>query len=186
MVEILHFMGEGYGYQIPTAAAERQPSVLADKLWKGVRKRTLEELNPLVLRYAREQGLDGALADKLRSYVGKELLFGVRPEDLVYSETAAPGDTVTAKVTVVEPLGSEILLYVNTEHHQIIVKLRKAPPLRPACNQLKAFINQNSPDATDPENGGVLFGSTVISDVESRTLRSRSIRRTWVRICCTR
>ena len=37
-----------------------------------------------------------------------------------------------------------------------------------AYNEVKAFINQNSADATDPENGGVLFGSTIISDVESR------------------
>ena len=37
-----------------------------------------------------------------------------------------------------------------------------------AYNEVKVFINQNSPDTVDPENGGVLFGTSVISDLESR------------------
>ncbi len=37
-----------------------------------------------------------------------------------------------------------------------------------AYNEVKVFINQNSPDTVDPTEGGVLFGSTVVSDLESR------------------
>ena len=37
-----------------------------------------------------------------------------------------------------------------------------------AYNEVKVFINQNSPDTVDPENGGVLFGTSVVSDLESR------------------
>ena len=37
-----------------------------------------------------------------------------------------------------------------------------------AYNEVKVFINQNSPDTVDPDSGGVLFGSSVISDLESR------------------
>lgn len=37
-----------------------------------------------------------------------------------------------------------------------------------AYNEVKVFINQNSAGAVDPAEGGVLFGSSVISDLESR------------------
>ncbi len=37
-----------------------------------------------------------------------------------------------------------------------------------AYNEVKIFINQNSAGAVDPAEGGVLFGSSVISDLESR------------------
>jgi multiple sugar transport system ATP-binding protein len=49
----------------------------------------------------------------LKAYSGKEIAFGIRPEDL---EVAAPspGATLKAKVTVVEPLGADINLYATT------------------------------------------------------------------------
>ena len=49
---------------------------------------------------------------KLKEYKGKEITFGVRPEDL----TAESGkkNKIKVVVDVVEPLGSEILLYVST------------------------------------------------------------------------
>ena len=53
------------------------------------------------------------LADPLRAAVGKDLLFGVRPEDIVYRETPEKTNDITAKIEVVEPLGSEIHLYIN-------------------------------------------------------------------------
>ncbi len=68
--------------------------------------------------------LSSELADRVRSYAGRDVLFGIRPEDLVYMEKEEPGATITAKVEVVEPLGAEILLYVSTEQHQIIVRVQ--------------------------------------------------------------
>ncbi len=67
--------------------------------------------------------LPAAIAEKVRSSVGRPVLFGIRPEDLVYVEGPREGETFGAKVEVVEPLGSEILLYVSTSRHQIIVKV---------------------------------------------------------------
>lgn len=67
--------------------------------------------------------LDAKLSDSLRSYAGKELLFGVRPEDLAYTENAGEANIITAQVEVVEPLGAEILLYIATKQHQIIVRI---------------------------------------------------------------
>ncbi|HUV07490.1 MAG TPA: sn-glycerol-3-phosphate ABC transporter ATP-binding protein UgpC, partial [Spirochaetia bacterium] len=66
--------------------------------------------------------LSGKWADSLKPYVGKSILFGVRPEDLVYSESAAKENNIKAKVDVIEPLGAEIHLYVSTADHTLIVR----------------------------------------------------------------
>jgi multiple sugar transport system ATP-binding protein len=70
--------------------------------------------------------LSPEMADKVRPYVGKDVLFGIRPEDLVMAEKAEEGLTVSAKAEVVEPLGSEILLYVSTTQHPGIIA--RVPP----------------------------------------------------------
>jgi multiple sugar transport system ATP-binding protein len=62
-------------------------------------------------------------ADVLRNYVGKDAIFGVRPEDLIYTEAPERQNNVSCKVEVVEPLGAEILLYVSTKQHQITVRI---------------------------------------------------------------
>ena len=51
----------------------------------------------------------------LRPYVGKKVIFGIRPEDVRENpnQAPAPGRSVTAKVEVVEPMGSEIYLYLD-------------------------------------------------------------------------
>ena len=67
--------------------------------------------------------LDGEMADTLRSHVDKDVLFGIRPEDLLYDETAAPKNNIKARVEVVEPLGAEIHLYVSTSQNQIIARV---------------------------------------------------------------
>ena len=48
----------------------------------------------------------------LKPYVGKEVFFGIRPEDLPCVEDGSGG--IPAKVTVVEPLGAEIHIYATT------------------------------------------------------------------------
>ncbi len=49
----------------------------------------------------------------------REVLLGVRPEDITIS--ASPGP-VRAKVSVVEPLGDEMIVYVATDYHDLICK----------------------------------------------------------------
>ena len=66
--------------------------------------------------------LVGKNADLLKPYAGKRVLFGVRPEDLIYQEGEAKENNISATVTVVEPLGAEIHLYVSTQSHTLIVR----------------------------------------------------------------
>jgi multiple sugar transport system ATP-binding protein len=77
--------------------------------------------------------------DMLKSllpYEGKEVVFGLRPEDL-YDKlfvTEAPADsTVTASVEVVEPLGSETYLHVKAGRHALIARVNAQA--KPEVNQ---------------------------------------------------
>jgi multiple sugar transport system ATP-binding protein len=92
--------------------------------------------------------LSARLADAVRSYMGKGTLFGIRPEDLVVAEKTVEGETFTAKVEVVEPLGAEILMYVSTTQHPSIIV--RTPPhydfhvgdsvsLKPAMDKIHFF-----------------------------------------------
>lgn len=53
-------------------------------------------------------------AEYLKRYVGKEITFGIRPEDLLYQEKPAAVGNMPLKVTVVEPLGADIHLWLTT------------------------------------------------------------------------
>ncbi len=81
-----------------------------------------EEGNKIVIT---EEGMRVTIDDErkevLKGYVGKELLLGVRPEDLDYA--ASPeANTLEAKVVVIEPLGAETQLHVNTGTHTFTTK----------------------------------------------------------------
>lgn len=70
------------------------------------------------------EGIDVKLSadqkEKLKNYNGKQLILGVRPEDL--SENHSSDNHIDVLVEVVEPLGSETMLHVklNTENRMIV------------------------------------------------------------------
>jgi len=62
----------------------------------------------------------------LRDHVGKEVTFGIRPEDLFdprFSEAAREKAEIAAKVEVVEPMGNEIFLYVSAGETPIVARI---------------------------------------------------------------
>ena len=70
---------------------------------------------------------DPGKADIIRPFVGQEVIFGVRPEDLEYNAAAGDSVAIKANVQVVEPLGAEIHVYVDTGSHVLIA--RTAPTI---------------------------------------------------------
>jgi multiple sugar transport system ATP-binding protein len=64
-----------------------------------------------------------AQAKVLKDYIGKQVVFGIRPEDLDYLEEEKKGLSIKASVGVIEPLGAEIHVYVNTNKHQMIARV---------------------------------------------------------------
>ena len=67
-----------------------------------------------------------AMAGKLAGHAGQAVVFGVRPEDIneaALISSARPDQTVTATVEVVEPMGAEVYIYLNTGAHSFIARV---------------------------------------------------------------
>ena len=67
--------------------------------------------------------LDEKHTSLLKSYVGKSVYFGIRPEDLPVADAAHRGQKFEAKVTVVEPLGAEIHLQATTPTQIMVARI---------------------------------------------------------------
>ena len=76
---------------------------------------TLTEENAFKIKATPEQ------AEHLNKYVGKEIYFGIRPEDMIYSQTEVP-NSLPVKVTVIEPLGADIHLWLTTETQPLVAR----------------------------------------------------------------
>jgi multiple sugar transport system ATP-binding protein len=59
-------------------------------------------------------------------FVGRSVIFGLRPEDIYNPEFAAPGiiaQPVAAKVEVVELMGNEIFVYLKNGEHSFVARI---------------------------------------------------------------
>lgn len=68
-----------------------------------------------------------SLGDQIRPLIGREVDFGIRPEDLYdrlfYNYPVSDGSSVKAVVDVVEPMGSEIYLYLKAGTVDLVVRV---------------------------------------------------------------
>ena len=67
---------------------------------------------------------------KLSKYVNKDVIFGIRPEELTM-EDATGKNIISFNVDIVEPLGNEILVYLNKKDQNIISRFvtKKLPKI---------------------------------------------------------
>jgi multiple sugar transport system ATP-binding protein len=69
--------------------------------------------------------LDG-MYPKIAPYDGQEVVMGIRSEDVydkLFASEASPENTVRATCEVVEPLGSEVFLYLSSGKHNFIARV---------------------------------------------------------------
>ena len=101
--------------------------------------------------------LDVVAATKVASYVGKAVVFGLRPEDLegATAGDADPAHTIKAKVEVVEPMGAEIFLYLNTGNNSFIARL-DAHEQAEVNQVVEMNLNMNKAHFFDPDTGEAL------------------------------
>ena len=74
-------------------------------------------------------GISSKYAEYLRDYVGREVVFGIRPEDIFdprLSESAEEKATIQARVEVVEPMGNEIYLDLTTGKTPFVARIDTA------------------------------------------------------------
>ena len=72
----------------------------------------------------------------LKAYVGKEVWFGVRPEDLKFCEKPAAENNMAVKVVNKEPLGAETHVFVQIQNVKVVARCE--PTVNP---QLGETIN---------------------------------------------
>jgi len=66
------------------------------------------------------------MAARLTGQIGKEVVFGSRPEDIndrLRSSGAEPDQTVTATVEIIEPMGAEMYVHFTTGRHSFVARL---------------------------------------------------------------
>ncbi len=76
--------------------------------------------------------LPGAFYSKMEPYAGRQVIFGVRPEDMAEHDPAAASvnaNTLTARADVVETLGFETFVYLTCGPHAIVARMEA--PERP-------------------------------------------------------
>jgi multiple sugar transport system ATP-binding protein len=67
-------------------------------------------------------------------HLGKDVVFGIRPEDVQDAVTVsnpAPGTTLEIKVEVSEPMGAETLLYLDSGAHSFIARVKPTDRFEP-------------------------------------------------------
>jgi multiple sugar transport system ATP-binding protein len=60
--------------------------------------------------------------EALKKYVGKDLYFGIRPEDLSYRPDTPGANNMPLKIETVEPLGADTNLWLSTENQPLTVR----------------------------------------------------------------
>jgi len=74
--------------------------------------------------------------EKVKSYENKEIIFGIRSEDIydkLFATEASPENTVRATCEVVEPMGAEAYLYLRAGQNSFIARV--SGHVRPGVNQ---------------------------------------------------
>jgi multiple sugar transport system ATP-binding protein len=77
-----------------------------------------------------------AMVKAMTPYAGKEVIFGIRPEDMydkLFVSDAPPENTIKATCEVIEPMGSETYVYLNTGKNSLVAKVGGHD--KPAINQ---------------------------------------------------
>jgi len=88
----------------------------------------------------------------LREYIGREVIFGIRPEDIHDLEFCPPNITagrVKAKVEVTELMGNEVFLYLLTDSKSFIARVDPRTRAR-IGDEVEACLNMDNIHLFDP------------------------------------
>jgi multiple sugar transport system ATP-binding protein len=91
-----------------------------------------------------------------REFVGKPMLFGIRPEDIELAQFAKnDGSTSSfpAIVDIVEPMGAETNLYLQTGAHTVVCRSQRALEHREAGHRFQFEMTLKKAHLFDPATG---------------------------------
>lgn len=113
--------------------------------------------------YFVENGENDALVAQLKGpteqlaskYVDKNIVFGIRPENISESPKSAQSIPVTSTVDVAEPMGSESIVYLKTGKGYLIARIQ-GEHLYHLGQKLTLHINADKVTLFDPETQNVI------------------------------
>ena len=84
-------------------------------------------------------------SERLVSHIGKDVVFGIRPED-VFDRTTQPNapaeSTMRVQVNVVEPMGSEQFVYLLTGESEFVARMDASSPVK-AGQQMDVLLDMS-------------------------------------------
>jgi len=92
-------------------------------------------------------------ASRLKEYLGREVIFGIRPEDIHDPEFCPPNiraGRVKAKVDVTELMGNEVFLYLLTDSKSFIARVDPRTRAR-VGDEVEARLNMDNIRLFDPQ-----------------------------------
>ncbi len=102
--------------------------------------------------------LEDSQASRLGERAGRPLVMGIRPEDItdsLYTSGGDPAQKVEARVDVVEPMGAEVYLYLNTGSHTFISRVNNH--VQPNVDEkLTMLFNMKKSRFFDPDTGAAV------------------------------
>jgi multiple sugar transport system ATP-binding protein len=99
-------------------------------------------------------GVPDRAGEHLKNYVGKDVVFGIRPEAIHEGSAGEVSDgtaALTATVEVVEPMGNETIVYVTTGRTPIVARLITRKEIKPD-SQIELVIDMRRVHVFDPED----------------------------------
>ena len=87
--------------------------------------------------------LPAEIAQKLNDYSQKQIFVGIRPEDLPISADHDPGRTIQGNVEVVEPIGNETYVALNSGSFNMIAAVGRKTMIKPHSNLVVAPSMEN-------------------------------------------
>jgi multiple sugar transport system ATP-binding protein len=92
-----------------------------------------------------------------RDFIGKPVLLGIRPEDIELAQFL-PGEagstaSFAAIVDIVEPMGAETNLYLQTGAHTLVCRSQRALDHREAGRRFQFEMNLKKLHLFDPQSG---------------------------------
>jgi ABC-type sugar transport system ATPase subunit len=103
-------------------------------------------------------GLPSGLGDTYRSQAGRQLIFGLRPEEIAEGDDGAPSSAkVLTRVVAVEPLGAETLLVLATigTGTEIVARVNRDSRAR-VGDAIPVHLNLAAMHLFDPETTEVI------------------------------
>lgn len=90
-----------------------------------------------------------------REFAGKPVVLGIRPEEIVLSQVpkgqgSGSASTVPAVAEIIEPVGSETILHLNTGAHAVFCRTREVVLRSETGRRMRLEINQAKAHLFDP------------------------------------